>query len=167
MKRMLRQYPAVLIASLLALLLVSAEQVDLIRLTIINKSGMEIAIKLNSVSLPCIHEANVSSSRFYYLPVPEGSRELPNTKVYTIERNTYVMQVLYLETYDPVYGFKCVQPPTNMIKATRNMRVVIPQCKTLPINAGEPSMRKYLPYPLSISKELPFIKRYWITRFID
>jgi hypothetical protein len=167
MNKMLRQYPAVLIASLLALLLVSAEQVDLIRLTIINKSGMEIAVKLNSISQPCIYEANVNPSRFYYLPVPEGSKELPNTKVYTIERNTYFMQVLYLETYDPVYGFKCVQPPSNTIRVTRNMRVVIPQCKTLPVNAGEPSMRKYLPYPLSISKATPFIKRYWITRFIN
>jgi hypothetical protein len=166
MKRMLRQYPAVLIASILALFLVSAEPSELVRLTIINKSEMEIAVQLISITQHCVNKLDTSESRFYYLPVPEGSKELPNTKVYTIESNTYVMQVFYIETYDPVYGFKCTQPPVNMIRATRNMRVVIGGCKPLPVNAGEPSMRKYLPYPLSISEEIPFVKRYWLTRFI-
>ncbi len=166
MKRMLRQYPAVLIASILALMLVSAEPIELIRLTIINKSKMEIAIQLTGLTTPCVTKNDRSQPRFYYLPVPEGSKDLPNAKVYTIERNTYAMRVFYLETYDPVYGFKCFQPAVNMIKATRNMRVVIGECKALPINGGEPSMRKYLPYALKISKDLPFVKRYWLTRFI-
>jgi len=163
---MLRQYPAVFIASILALLLVGAEPADLIRLTIINKSEMEIAVQLNSLPRTCINQADTIETRFYYLPVPEGSKELPYAKVFTIESDTYTMQVFYIETYDSVYGFKCTQPPMNMIKATRNIRVVIGDCKSLPINAGEPSMRKYLPYPLSISEEIPFIKRYWLTRFI-
>jgi hypothetical protein len=166
MKRMLRQYPAVLIASILALMLVSAEPIELIRLTIINKSEMDIAIQLTSLTGPCINKNDVSQSRFYYLPVPEGSKDLPNAKVYTIERNTYAMRVFYLETYDPVYGFKCINPSANMMKATRNMRVVIGECRILPVNAGEPSMRKYLPFALSLSDEIPFIKRYWLTRFI-
>ena len=179
MKRMLRQYPGILIASLLAMFLVSAEPVDLIRFEIINKSGMEIAVRLNGVSYPCLNKNDVSKSKFYYLPVPEGSKELPYAKIYTIERDTYAMQVFYLETYDPVYGFRCTQPPPNMLKAVRNTRVTIGDCKTLPINGGEPSMRKYLPYPLSaIAKNkyskldglmrylFPHIKIYWLTRFI-
>ena len=179
MKSIFRQYPGILIASLLAIFLVSAEPVDLIRLEIINKSGMEIAVRLNGVSYPCIDKNDVSESKFYYLPVPEGSKELPYAKIYTIERDTYAMQVFYLETYDPVYGFRCTQPPPNMLKAVRNTRVTIGDCKTLPINGGEPSMRKYLPYPLSgIDKKqslklsywmryiFPRIKIYWFTRFI-
>jgi hypothetical protein len=179
MKSIFRQHPGILLATLLALFLISAEPVDLIRFEIINKSGMEIAVRLNGISYQCINKNDVSKSKFYYLPVPEGSKELPYAKIYTIERDTYAMQVFYLETYDPVYGFRCIQPPVNMLKATRNTRVVIGSCKYYPANAGEPSMRKYLPFPLSIPKKgsytkldclmrylFPHIKKYWFTRFI-
>ena len=180
MKKML------LSASILALLLVSAKPISLIRLTLINKSGMEIAVQLTSVTQHAINQAITRETRFYYLPVTEGSKELPSLKLYTIEENTYIMQVFYIETYDPVYGFQCVQPPPNLLQAARNLRVVIGECGLRPLNGGEPSMRKYVPVPLSrtsnttfgkkncgssspitTTPNIRFIKRYWITRFIN
>ena len=75
------------------------------------------------------------------------------------------MQVYYIETYDPVYGFKCTQPLPNAIQVLQDMRVVIGKCSALPVNAGEPGMRKYLPY--SLPKNTPLVRRYWISRFIN
>ena len=161
---MLRQYSAALIASILALLLVGAEPISPIRLTIINKSGMKIAVQLNSVPEYCYNKAGTGPTNFYYLPVPEGSKDLPSSRDYIIEKGTYVMRVFYIETYDPVYGFQCSQPIPNTFKVTRNQKVVIGECSALPPNGGEPSMRKYLPYPLP--RDTPFVKRYWINRFI-
>ncbi len=164
MRRMLRQYAAVIITSILSLFLLGAEPMGLARLTLINKSGMEIAVQLKSITTPCLTKNETPQSRFYYLPVPEGSKEVPSVKEYTIERHTYTMQVFYIETYDPVYGFHCFQPLPNAILMRRDMKVIIGKCSALPPNAGEPLMRKYLPYALP--KDTPFVSSYWIYRYI-
>jgi len=164
MRKKLRQFSAALIASILAIFLLGASSNPLARLTIINKSGIEIAVKLNSIPKFNPTKPDKCETTFYYLPVPEGSKEVPSIKDFTILRDTYAMQVYYIETYDPVYGFKCIQPLPNSISVYRNLRVVIGKCEALPVNGGEPSMRKYLPFPLP--PDTPFVKKYWISRFI-
>ena len=129
---------ALLITSILALLLIGAEPnpKGLVRLTLINKSGMKIAVQLQSTDDDLL---------VYYLPVPEGDKENPAIKIYTIVRDAYHMQLHYIETYDPVYGFKCFQQPPNQLVAFRHMRVVFLECGQTPVNWGEPTQMKYLP----------------------
>ena len=161
---------ALLITSILALLLVSASQVKLARLTIINKSGMEIAVQLRSMEDDLL---------VYYLRVPEGDKEHPYSKTFTIERDAYYMQLHYIETYDPVYGYKRTMQPPNKLMAYRNLRVVFLGCGEIPNNWGEPSMMKYLPVvstpmgraavvtncmPLPV--RLGLIRKCWQTRLI-
>ncbi|MBN1148376.1 MAG: hypothetical protein JXA78_14045 [Anaerolineales bacterium] len=159
-----------LIISILALFLVSADPVKLARLTLVNKSGMEIAVQLRSIEDDLLT---------YYLRVPEGDREHPYAMAFTIERDAYYMQLHYIETYDPVYGFKCTTPPPNQLVAFRNLRVVFLGCGEPPPNWGEPSMMKYLPVVqtamgpgvmttqcLPLPVRLGIIKKCWQTRLI-
>jgi hypothetical protein len=146
---------------LLVLLIISADEpVKLIKLTLINKAEIPVAVQLIGQS---------DNDYYYYLQVPEGDREDPQERTFTIASDYYNMQVYYVETYDPVYGFDCQPTMRNELRAVRNIRVVFLPCsltgmrfgdpdKTdlngdgypdfqLP-NFGEPSMRKYLPYPV-------------------
>jgi hypothetical protein len=153
------------VTALLTLLLTGARKkpFDTIRLTIVNKSEMEIAVQLQAKPRSCCNMADSTDAKFYYLPVLEGSRETPTVKEFDIEKETYGMQVFYIETWDPVYGFKCTRPAPNALMALRDMRVIILPCDETPGNIGEPSMRKYLPFPV---QERFFFGRYWVDRLI-
>jgi hypothetical protein len=150
-----------LLTSILALMLVSANPAGLVRLTLINKSGMEIAIQLHS---------KTDDLSVYYLPVPAGDKINPAIQVYTILRDSYYMQLYYIETYDPVYGFKCYPQPPNTLIAVRNLRVTFLECDKLAPNPGEPSMVKYLPVTSSgrgymvTTKCAPLLVRFGIIR---
>ncbi len=155
------------ILSLLTLLLIGADRpVDTIRLTIINKSGMEIAIQLRSQDQECATSKDVIRGEFYYLSMLEGDQNVPAVKAFDIQKDIYGMQLFYLETYDPVYGFKCVTPTPNALIAQRNIRLVVLPCDFTmsPKQVGEPSMRKYIPYPNKINAIL--YQKYWVTRLI-
>lgn len=156
-----------ILITLLSLLLISADRPkDTIRLTIINKSGMDIAIQLRSRTFEAINSKDVFRGEFYYMPVAEGTREAPNVKAFDIQRDTYAMQLLYVETYDPVYGYKCTTPAPNSLIARNNIRLVVLPCgfTPQPMTVGERTMRKYLPFPV---KELAkFYQKYWLTRLI-
>jgi hypothetical protein len=157
-----------ILISLLAIFLLGATRpVDTVRLTVVNKAEMDIAIRLTSKTYECANCADVVYGDFYYLTVLEGSRETPNVKAFDIQKNDYAMQLFYLETYDPVYGYKCETPAVNVIMARRNIRLVVLPCdfKMGPKQIGEASMRKYLPY---INKTYGFLfQKYWLTRLIN
>lgn len=127
---------ALLIASMLTLILVSAKPFDTRQLTIINKSGMKIALRLQSLE---------EDLRFYYLPVEKGDRDQPTRKTYEVERDEYLMQLIYIQTYDPVYGFKCQNPPPSKLIVLRDTRIVFIECGQINKLWGEPSMHKYSP----------------------
>lgn len=152
---------------LLTLLLVAAEDpVDPIRLTIINKSEMDIAIQLQGLPKVCCNESDTKQGEFYYLPVAEGSRDKPSEKTFIIERDSYNMQMFYIQTWDPVYGFKCDGAAPNVLLAKRNIRLVVLPCGELPMPCavGEPSMWKFLPYP--VAELALFYNNYWRDRLI-
>ncbi len=156
-----------IIITLLSLLLISADRpTDTIRLTIINKSGMDIAVQLRSRTIEAINSKDVLRGEFYYLPVAEGSREAPNVKVFDIQQDTYAMQLLYVETYDPVYGYECTTPAPNTLIARNNIRLVVLPCgfNPRPQAVGERTMRKYLPYP--VKEYAKFFQKYWLTRLV-
>ena len=85
---------ALLIVLLAGLAVVAADNGKLVRLTVINKSGYELGIRL-------VGEDPVVD--FYYLTVPEGDRSDPTTEIFTLPPMEYNMVAEYIETYDPVY----------------------------------------------------------------
>lgn len=99
----------------------------LVRFTVINKSGMDIAVQM----------IGNDSDVFYYLPVPEGSRLIPTLSYFTILRDSYRVQVFYLETYDPVYGFRCGGSAAVELQATHNTRLVVKECGRRSLKTGE------------------------------
>jgi hypothetical protein len=150
--------------SLLTLMLVGAKQpIALVELTIINKSEMDIAIQLKGQDKVCANKCDTIKGEFYYLSVPEGSREIPYRKTFEIEKDTYGMQLFFIQTYDPVYGFKCPTPAPNLLVARRNIRLVVLPCDEYPNAVGEPSMWKYLPYPLDSPN---YFNLYWKSRLV-
>ena len=152
-----------LVILLLSLLSMGSKESELIELTIINKSEMDIGIQLKGSDKICATCSDTVEGQLYYLTVPEGSKEKPSVKTFEIEKDRYGMQLYYIETWDPVYGFKCNQPTPNRLEAARNIRLVVLPCDETPPNVGEPSMRKYLPFPIT---SLVFISKYYVYRYI-
>jgi hypothetical protein len=164
--------------ALVSLLLIGAinKPVDTIRLTIVNKSGRGIAIQLRTQPKTCCNSGELIPGLFYYLPV-DGKENNITIKAYDIEKETYGMQLYYIQTYDPVYGWECATPAANALKAKRDMRLTVLPCDRTPPNVGEPSMRKYLMYPMSVATFIKLktlfyfglghnVDRYWLTRLV-
>ena len=130
----------ILVIAILSLLLVAAdkddEPVDTIRLTLRNKSVKEIAVQL-------IDGDYEDYDNIYYFRVAEGDQLFPTEKHFDIVPGIYNMQVYYLETWDPVYGFSCTQEFPVKLIARKNMRITIPECGHRPANWGEPTMTKF------------------------
>ena len=127
---------------------------------------MDIAVQLMARDKECANSKEIIRGEIYYLPIPEGSKENPTVKAFDIEKDSYMMQLHYLQTYDPVYGYKCSKPVPNMLIAQRNIRLVVLPCNVLPTckQVGEPTMRKYLPFP--VKGYALFFQKYWLTRLI-
>jgi hypothetical protein len=155
-----------------------SEPVALMRFTIINKSESDIAIQLNAVPKVCCNKADTKKGEFYYLPVAEGTKDVPTVKIYTLAKDTYQMHLFYISTYDPVYGFKCEPTVPNVLNASRDIRLTVLPCNQLPIGTmtifgrtvpdgrrvGEPSMWKYLPFPVADLAKV--FNNYWKDRYI-
>jgi hypothetical protein len=154
---------------LLTLLLIGAKKpIDTIEFTIINKAGRDIAVSLKGKDQVCYNQCDTRKGEIYYLTVPAGINDTPSIKSFEIEKNTYGMQLYYIQTWDPVYGLKCPTPAPNSLAANRNLRLTVLPCDQTPNYCGkaigEPTMWKYLPYP--VKKLTPFLNSYWKTRLI-
>jgi hypothetical protein len=126
-----------MLVALISLILISANTrpVNLVRLTIINKSGLPMEIKLTGED----------DENFYYLHIPEGDRELPSETIFTIVPDIYKMQPYYIELWDPVYGYSCGGAGAKTLYAARNIRITFLECGYSPRNKGEPGVLKYSP----------------------
>jgi hypothetical protein len=70
----------VLLAIVATSLLMAAIPTTVVRLTIINKSGYDVFMKL---------EGSAVTNQFYYLTVPSGTRDTPTVKVFTVMSDVY------------------------------------------------------------------------------
>lgn len=70
----------VLLAIVASTLLMAAIPTTIVRLTIINKSGYDVYMKL---------EGSAVTDAFYYLTVPSGDRDVPTVKVFTVMSDLY------------------------------------------------------------------------------
>ena len=131
---------AALIAVILALFLMGSKPVnkELVRLTIINKSGVELFIQLDNL------ETDYEGEILYNFTIPEGDRENPTVMEYTIYKDIYNVTMLYVKEWDPVYQYSpCdLTPHYSELIANRNHRWVFTECSQKPPRPGERSMDK-------------------------
>jgi len=115
--------------AILALVALGAMPADgpLKRLTVINRSEMEIAIRLNGSE----------NEIFYYLRIPAGEELTPTERVFTVVGDQYSSTLYYIEPWDPIYGYRCSSTNRNL-DLTRNVRVIVQECDRPFPNAGEP-----------------------------
>jgi len=118
--------------ALIAILLLGAKNSPLMRLTIRNKSGQQIAVRLTKADL----------SRFYYLTVPAGDSLQPKDVTFTIAKDVYQMRVFYFLTTDPMTGYECKKSRHASLFALKDIRVTVTPCYGAPPTRGEPSMVK-------------------------
>ncbi len=123
-----------LLIALIVLTLVSAkgDSNKYAAITIINKSGQEIAVGLVSTD----------NSRIYYIPIPKGDRTRPSTYRFTVEQDEYRIRVYYMETYDPNSGTLCRRLRSSTLVAIRNIRITVTECYGQAPTRGEPTMVK-------------------------
>jgi hypothetical protein len=123
----------IFICALLSLVLfgTGSRGIRLIRLTVVNKSGLALEMSLTGDL----------EDNDYYLRVPKGTPLAPFTQVFTIIPDDYAVTIYHVEFWDPVYGFDCSSRSIS-IDATHNSRLVVPVCTYSPPNSGEPSMAK-------------------------
>jgi hypothetical protein len=116
------------ILSLLMILLLGADCIPtkLIRFTVVNKSTFPIEMRL----------IGNNYDQMYYLRIPEGSKEFPEEKVFTITPDVYAFQVFYAEYWDPVYGFEC-GTKGSVIDASRNVQLSVHHCDAKIFGIGE------------------------------
>lgn len=101
----------------------------LVRLTVINKADIEVALSLE----------NERYDLSYYLSIPKGDPDDPVEKTFTIVPAVYSVSATYLEAYDPVYGYPYCggNSPGGTYDLTVHSRMVIPACKTTFATGGD------------------------------
>lgn len=130
MKNAIRKNLPLVCVLLGSFLLTSAfDTIHLIRLTVINKAAIDVALRLD----------NEQQDIHYYLSIPKGDPDAPIEKVFTIIPETYSVKAIYLETWDPVYGYPYCggKSPGGTYKLTMQSRMVIPACKTTFATGGD------------------------------
>ncbi|MFN2159470.1 MAG: hypothetical protein ACK2U3_08655 [Anaerolineales bacterium] len=130
----------ILILSLLSFFTLGSQPVNrvLVKLTIINKSGEELFIRLDNI------EPYYENHIFYNFTIPVGYKTDPTVRAFTIYRDIYTMQVSYVREWDPVYTYSPCSPGIHELNlfATRNQRLTFTKCTQTPPRPGEDSMEK-------------------------
>jgi hypothetical protein len=125
-----------MLIGMLALLLIACKTTPakLVRLTIVNKSGMDIELTLTGTEI-CDANGNETENS-YFLRVVKGNRTEPAEKTFTVISDTYQINAYFDELWDPVYGNSC-ENRQSRVDVTHNTRVVVFECSVTPPNGGE------------------------------
>jgi hypothetical protein len=97
-----------------------------VRLTLVNKSGMDIEVSLTGQDY----------EQFYYLKVPEGDRLTLSERMFTVVPDTYQVNAYFVELWDPVYGASC-EDRQSIVDITHNTKIIVMECDQTPPNGGE------------------------------
>jgi hypothetical protein len=104
---------AIMIASLL---LASGPPLRIVRLTVINKSGNDVFLKLEGSDL---------GNQFYYLTIPAGTKSMPVVRAFTIIEDVYTRTTTYGEgKYDQCVGVSS----SGQLIAHKNIRLTFVPC---------------------------------------
>ena len=128
----MKKLPIVIIL-LLALTSLGANRMRTVRVTVINKSGMPVDVRMTGKY----------QEKIYYLRLPEGDRSSPTEGVVDVIPDDYAFEIFYIELWDPVYGSECGEG-SNMADVTHSTRLtVLPCADSIPNNGEPPSILKY------------------------
>lgn len=164
MKKVILLVLLVMLAS--TLLMASGPSLRIVKLTIINKSGNEVCLRLEGSEL---------GKQFYYLCVPAGTKSFPYVKVFTVLEDIYTRTTYIGEGANSA----CVGiTSTGQLIMDRNVRLTFVPCFSTPTrtfwwdgkfysatNNGEPSMEKVVYFQrLNLVQAQPFFdSRTWAT----
>ena len=127
----------------------AAPNLRLSRLTVINKSGGPIAMRL----APATSESQAT----YFLNIPSGDKEFPQEAVFTVQQNKYkVTTYFYKETVNDLgvlvseqictlWDYPNLEYKAPTVDLTRNNRMAVLPCnqQAEPKSFGEPGFWKY------------------------
>src|SRR5512133_536115 len=99
----------ILLVVVLSTVLMAAIPTKMMRLTIINKSGYDVYMKLTGSS---------ATEAFYYLTVPSGDRDNPTVKIFTIMSDAYKRETWQCN------GVRS----TGVLLVTNNIRLTFTPC---------------------------------------
>lgn len=173
----------ILLAIVASTLLTAAIPTKMMRLTIINKSGYDVYMKL---------EGSPVTEAYYYLTIPAGDRDEPVVKVFTVWADVYsrttwqcngrqTSGTLFMDgnvrlTFTPCGEFlklcyrgawqwfapRCVNPATGAISGTTWTHYVYAR------NQGEPRMEKVVSFKYLYGPYLPaWVDAYLYTGFVN
>jgi len=138
-KTILLVVAVVMIASLI---LASGPALRVVRLTVINKSGNDVFLKL---------EGSDIGKQFYYLTIPAGTKTFPTVRVFTVVEDVYTRTTTYGEgKYDACVG---VSSSGQLVMASNVRLNFVPCAYGTPMrrtsagwepNYGEPTMEKVM-----------------------
>jgi hypothetical protein len=123
-----------------AFLMASGPSLRIVRLTIINKSGNEVMMKLEGSDL---------GKQFYYLTAAAGTKTFPTVSSFTVLEDVYSRTTWYGEgKYAQCVGVSS----SGQLVMDKNVRLTFTDCYTVPrrwsqdekweVNNGEPSQEK-------------------------
>jgi len=104
-----------------------AKPMRTVRVTVVNKSGMPVDLRLTGKY----------QEEIYYLRLPEGDRTNPTEAFADVVPDQYSFEIFYVELWDPVYGSKC-EEGTNSTDVTHSTRLTVLECSNKTPNNGEP-----------------------------
>jgi len=121
-----------LFISLLTLMFISADDgpYKLVRLIIVNKSGLPIEVQLTGQD----------EEYSYYLHIPKGNKIAPTEKAFTVVPDYYTVQPYYIELWDPVYGSSCSAMRARTLDLTHSKPVtiyILPCNRRVPFSPGQ------------------------------
>jgi len=102
-----------------AFLMASGPSLRVVKLTIINKSGNEIMIKL---------EGSDVGKQFYYLTIPAGDKDWPTVRTFTVLEDYYTRTTWYGEGTAVCVGMSS----SGTLVMDRNNRLVFTPCYSTP-----------------------------------
>jgi hypothetical protein len=110
-----------------------------VRVTLINKSGAPVEVRLTG---KC-------QENIYYVRLAEGDRTQPAEAVVDVIPDQYSMEIFYIELWDPVYGYTCGSGAQSAA-ISRSTRLTVLECTNKTPNDGEPPA--ILKYPQSAGR---------------
>ena len=163
-----------LVFILVLVLSAAAPKLRLSRFTVVNKSGGPIAMRLT----PATSESQMP----YFLNIPSGDKDFPETAVYTVQKNKYDVNVYFFKEEKNELGalvseqictlwdypdFEYFAPAVDL---THNNKVVVLPCKQLnePRSLGSDGFWKYW-YPGYVGyadEPAPKFKWNWVPEYI-
>jgi hypothetical protein len=112
---------------LLAITSLGSVSVKTVRVTVINKSGMPVDVRMTGAY----------EEKIYYLRLAEGDRSFPTEAYADVVPDKYSFEIFYVELWDPVYGSKCGEGSNNA-DVTHSTRLTVLECSNKTPNNGEP-----------------------------